>query len=1026
MAIKYQKADRVAGTSEDGKNGEKIFAEKYNKLARAFNDRLSYGIGDTTWRIFFYAHSMFRSMVLPKFDSGDKWAAKAGINVVEPEDGWWKVYSHIIPEPAMFDEDGYKDKDRNDTHMFAWPKDNVANKFGGPNPSNHLVSYIFGTAGGTVDSFKEEGNLPPEWFRTQLVKLELDFANTQPYSVKKGALKWFTSTGDLLSNPDGDITVSPVDSFVLYDSVLNPSNDENAAGGGGSHAPKTLSEMWLMAKIQRGVVVPQVNLDLDLFQYKAAMTHAAAPAYMTARWYYDYYVHWRSPFGKNPPSYSPTPEVVDLCPQYDERFPPAPVHEYIFSPINPKTHDELRFKTSCGGWEPEKLENVRREYDHYLLIFADGHFTDPLTNERKIGNLKLSYKHYYEGPYTGGGRLGKREVNKDQIDSVLNFYNSGFRKHMSSGMSKEIFSRYLVEKTERKTSTTGEFEKRYESLADATFDVPTWGFEFEKFFEKQYSLAPAYGQVYWQDSWEKGEGEHDMLYEPTYPTFATANSTNIEAPINAGSYLNLYSHWIAPEVLSGELQGPYGENNFSLNSSFIDDMETTYFPKPVPEEDIGEQWKHYCFAGFYIVGCGIKLTTQPNGTLSPRAYCFDRKIVADGVIRFDIETYKHSDINTPTWTPNSPLRNTLEYSATLTPVPGSGYCSDDPDKTKEECHAAGGDWIEEGVFEKLYYFAKGEDVVLADRVFSIKLVNDITLMAKPVESDGVYTRDEKTSSNSWSGICMETAILLRMRPDLPDALLMTRLASSGLGSDRANVEMKERWGGDDDTKISSAITKGIDTKGDMMFSTLKKDGTPDITKAPKKIWQNYENYGIIKNLFGQPNLPHKMGDSVQQDNAMKDTYLNLMLQFASGQDVSSQNYINFNPIYDSAREMFHRNLRMIPRTSLVDYKYIYDEKDYVCKYTAPETTTLIDDTTETQTVEDSETKVIEKPEIENTLECAKLGDGHSWSKGRTKSVLTFNRYVDLYGDPNLPEVEGMYKADLDDDPKVGDRIAPSP
>ena len=148
MAIKYQKADRVAGTSEDGKNGEKIFAEKYNKLARAFNDRLSYGIGDTTWRIFFYAHSMFRSMVLPKFDSGDKWAAKAGINVVEPEDGWWKVYSHIIPEPAMFDEDGYKDKDRNDTHMFAWPKDNVANKFGGPNPSNHLVSYIFGTAGG--------------------------------------------------------------------------------------------------------------------------------------------------------------------------------------------------------------------------------------------------------------------------------------------------------------------------------------------------------------------------------------------------------------------------------------------------------------------------------------------------------------------------------------------------------------------------------------------------------------------------------------------------------------------------------------------------------------------------------------------------------------------------------------------------------------------------------------------------------------------------------------------------------------
>jgi hypothetical protein len=68
----------------------------------------------------------------------------------------------------------------------------------------------------------------------------------------------------------------------------------------------------------------------------------------------------------------------------------------------------------------------------------------------------------------------------------------------------------------------------------------------------------------------------------------------------------------------------------------------------------------------------------------------------------------------------------------------------------------------------------------------------------------------------------------------------------------------------------------------------------------------------------------------------------------------------------------------------------------------------------------------EMPEIENALECAELGDGHSWSKGRTKSVLTFNRYVDLYGDPNLPEVEGMYKVDLDDEPKAPERIAPSP
>ena len=112
---------------------------------------------------------------------------------------------------------------------------------------------------------------------------------------------------------------------------------------------------------------------------------------------------------------------------------------------------------------------------------------------------------------------------------------------------------------------------------------------------------------------------------------------------------------------------------------------------------------------------------------------------------------------------------------------------------------------------------------------------------------------------------------------------------------------------------------------------------------------------------------------------------------------------------------------MKDENTLVDYKYIYDKNDYVCKYATP-----LEDKTVLEPKRGSDGVEYEMPEIENALECAELGDGHSWSKGRTKSVLTFNRYVDLYGDPNLPEVEGMYKADLDDDPKVGDRIAPSP
>ena len=997
MAIKYQKADKVRGTSDEGEAGDKIFVEKYNKLAKAFNERLSYGVGDTTWRLFFYAHSLFRSMVLPKF--GLK-SADLGIIESEAEDGWWKLYSHIVPEPSMFKEDGYKDPERNDTHMFSWPKDNIANKYGGPNPSNHLVTYIYGTGGGVVNNYFQNDVLPPEWFRTQLVKLELDYVNTSAVT-KEGAAQWLEMSVN--GTEDEDVaTTSPVESFIYYDPILNPKNLESE-GDSQHHAPRTLAEMWLMAKIQRGVVVPSVNLDDSLFQFKSAMTHAAAPAYMTARWYYDYHIHWRSPFGKVPPSYAPSPSVVDLCQWFDERFPPTPVLEYIFSPINPDTHEELRFKTSCGGAEPNKIMNVRREYDHYHLMFADGHHTDPLTGERKLGDLKLPYKHYYEGPYTGGGKLEKREAHKDQMDSVLNFFNSGFRKHMSANLSREIFSKYLAETTEAKTATDGEFQKKYTNLSEATFDVPTWGFEFEKFFEKQYSLAPSFGYVYWQDSWEKKDGEMDMLYEPSYPTFTFFNNSSSDTTLFANEFLDLYVNWQEPVVEGvGDLQGPYGENNFSLETSFVADTAQKFFPIPpspstsfgiVDPEDVpvpvDEQWKHYCLAGYYIVGCGIKVQTTTSGTTPT-------------TLQFTIEEYKYSD--------TSSAQKTQTIGIDVKVVPDTGYCVDSGQSTKEECLAANSTWIEEGVFEKLYYMARGEDIALKERCFAIKTNQDITFLKKPALNSGNYERDSKLSSNSWSGISMETAILLRMRPDLPDALLLLRLSSSGLGSDRTKAGFHERWGGDDEgNTIDSALLKGIDTKGDMMFSTLKKDNTPDISKAPKKIWQNYEDYGIIKNLFGMPNLPHKLTKSAQQDNAMKDTYLNLMAEFSTGQSFSSQNYINFNPIYDSAREMFHRHLRMIPRTSLEDYEVIYDEEDYVCKYQS-----------------EYQPKKLEKPEVENKLECTNLGEGHSWEKGRTKSVLTFNRYVDLYGDPNMPEVEGMYKQELEDEPKAPNRIAPAP
>ena len=181
MAITYQKAVNVKGTSSTGKAGDNIESEHYNKLARAFNDRLLYGVGDTTWRLFFSAHSMMRSMVRmkPGFNSENVWQ--------EPtqEDAWWKIYSHIIPSPLLYESPLSKDYRSDDvpfSHsdsssmsgtVYSWPTGKIG-KFQGPETKNPLVAYVYGTAGGTVDWFYNSEKLPPEWFRAQLVKLELD------------------------------------------------------------------------------------------------------------------------------------------------------------------------------------------------------------------------------------------------------------------------------------------------------------------------------------------------------------------------------------------------------------------------------------------------------------------------------------------------------------------------------------------------------------------------------------------------------------------------------------------------------------------------------------------------------------------------------------------------------------------------------------------------------------------------------------------------------------------------------------
>lgn len=85
MPVQYTKADTVWP-------GKALSSRDYNKLALAFNDRLKNGVADPSWRLFWYAHSLFRGMRNPDA-SGHNWPA---------EDEWWKFYAHIPKDSDVF------------------------------------------------------------------------------------------------------------------------------------------------------------------------------------------------------------------------------------------------------------------------------------------------------------------------------------------------------------------------------------------------------------------------------------------------------------------------------------------------------------------------------------------------------------------------------------------------------------------------------------------------------------------------------------------------------------------------------------------------------------------------------------------------------------------------------------------------------------------------------------------------------------------------------------------------------------
>lgn len=174
-------------------------------------------------------------------------------------------------------------------------------------------------------------------------------------------------------------------------------------------------------------------------------------------------------------------------------------------------------------------------------------------------------------------------------------------------------------------------------------------------------------------------------------------------------------------------------------------------------------------------------------------------------------------------------------------------------------------------------------------------------------------------------------------------------------------------------------------KGKDSDSTLRSK-----LSEPFDIWQEYNIHGYIPNIMGALELPDKMAQGFNKGSDF--TLANLTANALSGGDpFSGKNIpINFNPVYEAGREMIHDNLRMAPRTSLIDYRV---EKN--CPYCSNEYYT--------------------------TKESCKAA-GYEWGASaaiggidyvRDKSVLTFERFANGFSDAGNPKMGGLNKETTD-------------
>ena len=124
-----EKAQKVHATKQNNKERRTPRASSHNYLADRVNTLLSSGAGDAAWRIFYYAHSMFRQ---PRLPQGVGLLIQLG--VWPSGDEWWNFYAHF--EPPSFKRDIAN-------RGISWPQ-TLAGYPEGANVINPMCKFAFG------------------------------------------------------------------------------------------------------------------------------------------------------------------------------------------------------------------------------------------------------------------------------------------------------------------------------------------------------------------------------------------------------------------------------------------------------------------------------------------------------------------------------------------------------------------------------------------------------------------------------------------------------------------------------------------------------------------------------------------------------------------------------------------------------------------------------------------------------------------------------------------------------------------